>query len=66
MQLKEPDEATPCHDYPAVSDLSFGSDLSGRWFVAFGLNPIYDCFPCQVFTFFADEKHREVRTVICW
>merc|ERR1712018_759668 len=29
--------------------------LAGTWYIALGQNPIYDCFPCQVFTFGMDK-----------
>jgi len=38
------------------------SSLAGVWYIVLGQNPIYDCFPCQVFTFGLDRegKHRLV------
>jgi len=32
------------------------SSLTGIWYIVLGLNPIYDCFPCQVFSFGLDKQ----------
>jgi len=52
IKLKDPDEEEICDlskDF-AVPNLSQNM-LKGTWYIMKGLNPIYDCFPCQIFTF---------------
>jgi len=57
--LAEPEEKSTCggedDDSTAVPELSL-EDLHGQWFIIEGQNEIYDCFPCQIFTFANDTE----------
>lgn len=52
ITLKEPEVKADCDmkDMFAVSELT-EQQLQGTWYIVRGLSPIYDCFPCQIFTF---------------
>jgi len=54
--LKEPATREECGGgvEPAIPALDI-NDMMGQWFITMGLSPIYDCFPCQIFTFAKDE-----------
>merc|ERR1719450_1682177 len=51
IQLKDPEDKVPCDmkDQFAVAELN-EEQLMGTWYIVRGLNPVYDCFPCQIFT----------------
>jgi len=44
-------------EVPALATLPLSS-LAGVWYIVLGQNHIYDCFPCQVFTFGLDKEGR--------
>ena len=41
------DDCGGAGEAPALASLPLSS-LAGVWYIVLGLNPIYDCFPCQV------------------
>jgi len=52
IKLKDPKEKLTCDmkDMFAVKELT-EKQIEGTWYIVRGLSPIYDCFPCQIFTF---------------
>jgi len=55
--LKEPETVSSCGggEEVAIPALDI-NDMMGQWFITMGLSPIYDCFPCQIFTFARDSR----------
>jgi len=61
IKLKDPEVQGVCdlRGKPALSNLDL-KKMHGTWYIVKGLNPTYDCFPCQIFTFSenkTDGKH---------
>jgi len=52
IKLKDAEQESTCDmkEQFAVKELT-EEQISGTWYIVRGLNPIYDCFPCQIFTF---------------